>query len=38
MSGVKDVAVGDETGDKVGITERAESRIVFLIAKANDPI
>jgi tRNA 2-thiouridine synthesizing protein A len=27
-----------ETGDKVEITERAESRIVFLIEKANRPI
>src|SRR3954466_15491730 len=27
-----------ETGDKVEITERAESRIVFLIEKANDSI
>jgi tRNA 2-thiouridine synthesizing protein A len=27
-----------ETGDKVEITERAESRIVFLIEKANSPI
>lgn len=27
-----------ETGDKVEITERNESRIVFLIEKANGPI
>lgn len=27
-----------ETGDKVEITERSESRIVFLIEKANSPI
>jgi tRNA 2-thiouridine synthesizing protein A len=27
-----------ETGDMVEITERAESRIVFLIEKANGPI
>jgi tRNA 2-thiouridine synthesizing protein A len=27
-----------ETGDKVEITERSESRIVFLIEKTNDPI
>jgi tRNA 2-thiouridine synthesizing protein A len=27
-----------ETGDKVEITERAESRIIFLIEKANGPI
>ena len=27
-----------ETGDKVEITERSESRIVFLIEKANGPI
>ncbi len=27
-----------ETGDKVEITERAESRIVFLIEKTNGPI
>jgi tRNA 2-thiouridine synthesizing protein A len=27
-----------ETGDKVEITERAESGIVFLIEKANEPI
>ena len=27
-----------ETGDKIEITERAESRIVFLIEKANGPI
>ena len=27
-----------ETGDKVEITERAESRIVFLIEKTNRPI
>jgi tRNA 2-thiouridine synthesizing protein A len=27
-----------QTGDKVEITERAESRIVFLIEKANGPM
>ena len=27
-----------ETGDKVEITERSESRIVFLIEKTNSPI
>jgi len=27
-----------ETGDKVEITDRSESRIVFLIEKANGPI
>ena len=27
-----------ETGDKVEITERSESRIVFLIEKSNGPI
>ncbi|MCP4616730.1 MAG: sulfurtransferase TusA family protein [Bradyrhizobium sp.] len=27
-----------ETGDKLEITERSESRIVFLIEKANGPI
>ena len=31
-------ALINETGDRVEITERAESRIVFLIEKANRPL